>query len=560
MTESRTGVTVEFDVPAQMRDGVLLRANIYRPSHKGPWPTILVRTPYGKDLLDYIPPRLAPVCVARRGFLVIVQDTRGRFQSDGEWEPFRFEESDGFDSVQWAAGVEGSNGRVGMIGDSYFGNTQWLAAVAGPPSLKAIAPTMTWADPLDGLFARGGAVELGLVASWSLAHGGEQIRRERGATAAQAKRTSALTHELDELSAYGYWDLPIHDFAPIRRHGVHDLGGIRVLDDPSVARWCRVAGRYQEVAIPTLHTGGWYDCFLQGTLDNFTAMASLGRQARLLVGPWTHMQYGDPVGERVFGSPAGRYGVSAHGGGDVAEAELDWLRSALDVESRRADESPPVRLFVMGKNAWRDEATWPPANCRTARWYLRHGGGLTRESPEAGEPSSDFSYDPDDPVPTAGGNLLITPDYLPGPVDQRSTEARRDVLVFTSAPLERAVEVTGRVRVTLYALSTAVATDWVARLCDVDLAGRSINICDGILRVSAGARDCRRYEIDLWSTCNVFQRGHRLRVHVTSSSFPRWDRNLNTGRQSEATRFVAHQRVFHEASRASFIELPVVPA
>jgi hypothetical protein len=217
-----------------------------------------------------------------------------------------------------------------------------------------------------------------------------------------------------------------------------------------------------------------------------------------------------------------------------------------------------VRIFVMGRNQWRDEPAWPPFRARQERWFLRAEGSLTQDGPAADERPSEFVYDPAVPVPTVGGHTVISPGYPAGPRDQASVEGRPDVLVFTSAPLPEDLEVTGRLQVILHAESSAPSTDWVARLCDVHPDGRSYNLCDGILRVCSGAEACERREIDLWSTSNVFLRGHRLRVHVTSSSFPRWDRNLGTGNQHKSAYQLARQRIHHDANQPSYIPLPAI--
>jgi putative CocE/NonD family hydrolase len=211
----------------------------------------------------------------------------------------------------------------------------------------------------------------------------------------------------------------------------------------------------------------------------------------------------------------------------------------------------------MGRNAWSDEASWPPGGVATRRHYLRADGSLTVDAPNADEPATEFVYDPADPVPALGGQTVMRPFFASGPVDQRPIESRRDVCVFTSEPLAEELEVTGRVRIVMHAESSAPSTDWVARLCDVHPDGRSFNLCDGIVRVARDAEGIARHEIDLWSTANVFLPGHRLRVHVTSSSFPRWDRNLNTGDQRAAKYQRAHQRIQHDREHSSYIELPV---
>lgn len=555
-SQASSAVTVEFDVSARMRDGVTLRANVYRPDGPGPWPTLLTRLPYGKDL-PMIVSRLDPVQVARRGFMLVIQDCRGRFASEGEWDPFRLERQDGYDTVEWAALLPGSNGRVGMYGESYFGNTQWLAAMEQPPSLAAISPEMTWSEPMDGLFARGGAVEFGLAMSWSLQHSFDYLARLGLSEDELQDRVKAVIDEYDRLDEDGYWELPAEDIAVFRRHGIPEFGTFRA-GDPDVAGLPRVAGSHERVEVPSFHVGGWHDVFLQGTLDNYRAMVALGREARLVVGPWTHVAFADPIGDRLFGLRAARDGVPVHPQGDLNGLRLAWLRRQLVPGPGVELPEAPVRIFVMGRNEWRDEAAWPPGRAVAERWYLHAGGSLATTGPAAGDQPSEFHYDPANPVPTVGGNSIMSPDYPPGPKDQGAVEARDDVLVFTSEPLHEELEVTGRVRVILHAASSAPSTDWIARLCDVDPDGRSLNLCDGILRVGTGADRRERHEIDLWSTSNVFRRGHRLRVQVTSSSFPRWDRNLNTGDQ-RATRYeVARQRVFLNADQASYIELPVV--
>jgi uncharacterized protein len=553
------GVTVQFDVPARMRDGVTLRANVYRPEGDGPWPTLLTRLPYDKDDYELLT-WMDPTQVAREGFLVVVQDTRGRFGSDGEWSPFQYERQDGYDTVEWAARLPGSNGRVGMFGLSYFGNTQWMAAVEQPPSLGAISPALTWSDPLDGLFARGGALELGLTVPWTLLMGFAHLGRLGLEHQELEQRLTAMMDDYDRLAEDGYWDLPVTDMAVLRRNAMPELGVIRQLDEPAILDWCNVAGMHERVTVPTFHTAAWHDIFIQGMLDSYMAMAALGRPARLVVGPWHHLTFVDAIGEQCYGVRSARLGAPAHPEGDWRDMQLAWLRRHLqrDAAPAQGDEQAPVRLFVMGRNVWRDETSWPLERAREERWFLHAGGKLSPAAPDAQAAPSAFSYDPADPVPTLGGQTVMAAAFPPGPYDQARVEARPDVLVFSSEPLQRELEVTGRVRVVLHAHSSAASTDWVARLCDVHPDGRSFNLCDGIVRVSEGADALRRVEIDLWSTSNVFLAGHRLRVHVTSSSFPRWDRNLNTGDQRTARWEVARQQIHHDGEHASWIELPVV--
>lgn len=394
-------ITVEFDVEAQMRDGVCLRANVYRPDGPGPWPTLLVRTPYGKSMPLALS-RLDPVRAAQAGFMVVIQDTRGRFASDGVWEPFRFEHEDGYDSVEWAAGLPYSNGRVGMYGASYHGNTQWSAAIERPPSLAAISPATTWSDPADGLFARGGAVELGLAIAWTLETTFSHVGRLPISRAERTQRAEKARDDYDALANRGYWALPI-GADTIAGKDVVELGSLHARTDPDVVARCRVAGQYHEVTVPTFHTGGWYDLFLQGTLDNYSAMTEAGRDARLIVGPWTHTNFVDPIGEQIFGLRARRFGVPAHAHGDVNDLQFAWLRRHCDPSSEVELPVAPVRIFVMGRNEWRDETSWPPARAHIQRRFLRSDGSLAVEPPGPDDATTEFLYDPGSPAPTRAG-------------------------------------------------------------------------------------------------------------------------------------------------------------
>jgi uncharacterized protein len=556
----RHTVEVELDVPAEMRDGTILRANVYRPSGPGPSPTLLVRTAYGKDSQGVLG-LLDPVQAAREGFLVVVQDVRGRFSSGGQFVAFKYERQDGYDSVEWAAQLPGSNGRVGMYGESYLGNTQLAAAIERPPSLRAIAPALTWCDPMDGMFARGGALELGLALRWSLLEGVPELLRTSSSEKELFQRISSLIDEFDRITVGAYWELPVEPSAALERHGVPDLGGFGAIRDDRVPAWSTIEGRHVDIQVPCLYTGGWYDVFLQGTLDNYTSTVSAGGEATLVVGPWSHTEFGERVGDLRFGLKAARYGLPTDESGNVADQQLAWLRRHVgDPQVQGAAGTPaPVRIFVMGRNEWRTEETWPPARAVAERRYLTANATLAPRALTLAEGSVTFVYDPDDPVPTLGGSTEMSSPFPPGAKDQREIEARPDVLTFTSEPVETELEVTGRIRAVLHCRSSAPSTDWVVRLCDVYPDGRSINICDGILRVLDDAQEVGRHEIDLWSTSIVFLPGHRLRVQVTSSSFPRWDRNLGTGHQDRIDRWPAEQTIYLDPDRPSFIELPVVP-
>lgn len=552
-------IQIEFDVPAVMRDGAVLRADVYRPRDAGPWPVLLSRLPYGKGT-PLAARMLDPVTAAKRGFIIVVQDTRGRFASDGDWEPWTYEENDGYDTVRWAAGLPGSNGSVGMYGASYFGNTQWMAALSKPPELKAIAPSITWSDPDDGLFSRGGAIELGITLPWSFLQGADTLmRRHRTDLARLQTSLIGLVQDLDGLAAEGYWELPAGRLSAFARHDIPELGYERSRREPDWARSCRIAGRHDEVDLPTFHIGGWYDIFCQGTLDNYVAMRRAGKSASLVVGPWVHTDWGHEVGDVNFGFGANPDLMGLRG--RVIDMQLDWLRHQLGDADAGGPDAGRVLLFVMGINQWREETEWPLSRAVDTDFHLRSGGALTPESPGTDERPEEFVYAPADPVPTTGGAIFMSADFRPGPLDQTHVDSREDVLVFTTEPLVEDVEVTGRIRAVLFASTDGPSTDWVARLCDVDEDGVCLNVADGIVRVRSVPDEPAEHLVDLWSTSMVFRAGHRIRVQVTSSNFPRWDRNLNTGEpeQSATAMRVARQRIFHDAARPSRIVLPVVP-
>lgn len=562
-------VAVEFDVPARMRDGTTLRANVYRPAPPGRYPVLLTRTPYGKDF-PLAASVLDPVQAARRGYAMVVQDTRGRWSSEGDWATLRHEREDGADTVAWAGAQPWSDGRVGMYGASYFGYTQWAAAVESPPALRAIAPMITWSEPLDGLVLRGGALELGL-SYWRAQIGMNEIaRRHRDDPQAAGLALARLVADMDRLALGGYATLPLREFAPLARHGLlEDLAG--AFDGPEhPERWehARVAGNHERVAVPSFNIGGWYDVFLGGTLANYRAMRRRGVPAKLLIGPWSHASQGVRVGELTFGFASQAAFVDLRA--DLGSLQLRWFDRWVREARNGVEAEPPVTIFVMGANVWRHEPDWPLARAVETDYHLRAHGGLSTERPGDEAPDG-YDYDPANPVPTRGGNTLMAPEFPSGPQDQREVEARDDVLSYTTAPLERDLEVTGPVRVHLFAASSAPDTDFVARLVDVHPDGYAQNLTDGILRArfreggrAAPLEPERPYElvIDLWSTSNLFRAGHRIRLDVTSSSFPRWDRNPNTGHElgADAELRQARQTIFHDARRPSRVVLPLVPA
>ncbi len=564
---------IDKDVAMTTRDGVTLRADVYRPDGPGRFPVLLSRLPYDKRLRR----RPGDIDVfVERGYVVIMQDTRGRFASDGdEYYPLTWEAQDGYDAVEWAAGLPYADGRVGTMGQSYLGATQYLLAPTRPPHLRASFPASAPADFHQcWVYHSGGAFELGWQIPYAILMARDTIAR-RGLTRTlwpelERELAPAPTPWAPPLSPEAYRRLPLMAWAerlePVARYLAEYLRHPE--DGPP---WWRinVARQHRQIAVPMYHVTSWYDIFLHGGIANFCglraeAMTETARAAqKLLIGPWAHLfPYTSPTstgtGDIDFG-PAALI--------DLHEVQLRWFDHWLKGIDTGILDEPPVKIFVMGDNRWRDEHEWPLARTRYTPFYLHRDGVLSPEAP--GEEAADrFVYDPDDPVPTRGGNTLI---LAMGVQDQRPVEARPDVLVYTSAVLTEALEVTGPLVVTLHAASSAPDTDFTAKLVDVHPDGYARNLADGIVR--ARYRESRtaptlltpgevtKFTIDLWATSHVFLPGHRIRVEISSSNFPRFDRNLNTGEdQATGTRWQsARQTVFHDARYPSHVLLPVVP-
>ncbi len=576
-------IIVRKNVAAEMRDGTVLMADVYRPAEVGEYPVLLTRLPYGKDL-----PRDAtyfdPIKAAQAGYLVVVQDVRGRYASEGDFTPFVKEFEDGHDTVEWAARLPGSNGEVGMYGLSYYGKTQWQAAVTQPPSLRSMVPGVTWGNHLNGVQMRGGVQELGVMLFWAMAAIAPDalIRKHRGDPQKIGERLPELVGVIDALLAGGGYDvLPLSKLP--NPDGVVPFveGGFgRGVDDPGWD-YLKIDDKYDRVDVPTFHIGGWYDCFIGETLRQYEAMKQRSTEAglrppRLLVGPWTHADFGSTFGDLDFG--LGASGVFVNHRGDLTDRHLAWFDATLKGDESALENTPPVQVFVMGENRWRDYEEWPPPGARTEDWHLRAGGTLTREPGGPEDRPSTYDYDPEDPVPTLGGPTLMAPIHGAGARDQRAIEERPDVLTYTSEPFDAPHTVLGSVHATLFAASSAPDTDFVARLLDVYPDGRAIGVADGIVRASARESypapgvvrptppspiepgEVYEYRVDLWATGVTLLPGHRLGMEVTSSSHPRWERNLNTGESafdSDRTE-IAHQTVFHDAGRPSRVTLSVV--
>ncbi|HEX8986283.1 MAG TPA: CocE/NonD family hydrolase [Bryobacteraceae bacterium] len=536
-----------------MRDDVELSANVFVPASGGRVPAILLRTPYGKGAS--LPDSLR--VFVQHGYAVVVQDVRGRYASEGVFDPLHQEVADGEDTLSWIASQEWSNQRVGMVGGSYLGITQWKAALSGSPYLKAIFPVVAGGDEyLDRFYSPGGALKLGHRLEWLA----ENLRAS-GFRPAFERFVRSVPLRTADLAATGR----AVDFFQ------------RALDHPAYdAYWKSMSTREQigRIHVPVFAAGGWYDNFVQSDLEAFRLLRGRRRAVRLIVGPWPHnFSYSFPGVD--FG-PGSRLGLR--------QMQLEWFDYWLKRDGAahlpNTPPGPPLRIFIMGANRWRDEQAWPPERARPVMFYLSgrgrakstRGDGRLVTKPPRHNAFDAFIYDPHDPVPTAGGAVCCNPKLLPwGPMDQRAIERRKDVLIYTSAPLKRPLEVTGPVRAVLYVSTSARDTDFTAKLVDVYPDGRALNITDGILRlryreslersVPAVPGAVYALSIDAGVTSIEFAKGHRIRLEVSSSNFPRFDRNPNTGRPvaDERELLRASQAVYHSRQRPSHLLLSVVP-
>jgi putative CocE/NonD family hydrolase len=561
-------VTFERNVAMKTRDGITLYADIFRPKSEGRFPVLLQRTPYDKNNGFSF-----GLEGAARGYVVIIQDVRGRFTSEGEWYVFKHESEDGFDAVEWAAALPYADGKVGMWGGSYVGATQMLAAISHPPHLAGICPIVTASNYHENWTYQGGAFEQWFSESWTSGLAQNTFDRQL------ARTTNAILGDAQlPLASY-----PLFNMADSRTSDAPASLAPYFLDwlahptyDEYWRRWS-IEEHYADITVPVLTMAAWYDIFQDGSLRNYVGLKThAGSEAarrgqHLLVALGGHAGSGRKVGDVDFGAAAAF---------NFDDATLDWYDYLFKgAQNEFAHEH--VTIFVMGVNQWRQEDDWPLARAKSTRYFLHshgaansaggNGGGLSAKAPTS-EPPDRYVYDPANPVPTIGGLLCCDSNHLqPGARDQRPAEARQDVLVYSTRAFAEDLEVTGPVSVELYAASSAVDTDFTAKLVDVGPDGFARNLADGIIR--ARYRDSRekaeflkpgqvyRFTVDLWSTSNVFLKGHALRLEISSSNFPRFDRNLNTAEQPESgQKFISATNViYHDYKHPSALILPVVP-
>ena len=541
-------VKVELDVKVPMSDGVLLSTNIYRPDDPGKFPVILIRTPYGNGNEKNSTGRF----YAERGYAAVIQDTRGRFESGGDFRPIFNEMQDGFEAQVWAATQEWSNGKLGTAGSSYVGTTQWLPALLANKHLMAMFPMFTSGDFHDTLYI-GGAFRLAFFGGWAV-----NIIR----TPEQRKSS------------------PV-DWSKVSRHlPLITLNEKAVGSESSILRewfshpdnndhWNQVSvqDNYEAIQVPSYIITGWYDLFPKDSFTDFNGVRHLSsnpmarENQHIIVGSWGHgIGKGGRLGEMDYG---------AHSSVNAREIQLRWFDYWLKGIDTGVKDDPPVRIFVMGENVWRNEQEWPLARTQYTKYYFHSkgkantssGDGILSIKSPADEPKDSYVYDPEDPVPSVSSM----------PVDHSSVEKREDVLVYTGPELIDDVEVTGPISVELYAATTVRDTDFTAKLVDVYPDGRAIYLCDGIIR--ARYRESfkeqkllepgkvYKYIIDVSVISNVFRKGHRVRVEISSSSFPQFDRNTNTGNTfaQDAEVISATQTIYHDSDHPSHILLPIIP-
>jgi predicted acyl esterase len=536
-----------------MRDGVHLAADLSLPRGMGPWPTLLVRTPYSRKA----PGARSYRFFAQHGYAVLIQDVRGRYASQGVFGATQQQGPDANDTINWIAEQSWSNGRVAMGGGSYLGMVQWWAAIQDNPHLLAISPVFSGDDEyLDRFYSSGGALKIGHRLLWVA----ENFTPPSQLPPPFGSYIYHLPLRTADLAAIG---MPL----PLWR---------TALDHPSYDDyWKSLSIRQQlnRISVPVLSIGGWFDNYGESDLDAFSRLSSRARIIETWIGPWAH----NPALKfptRNFG-PAARIGIRL--------TQLDWFdRWVKKAAPHGTNESsaPLLHIFVMGPNIWREEREWPLARTHYTPLYLdskgransASGDGRLQWRPVRKAQADAFTYDPKRPVPTIGGAICCEVKILPpGPLDQTPIEGRRDILVYTSSPLTQDIEVTGPVRLVLYAATSANDTDFTAKLVDVHPDGQSLLVTDGIQRLRYRAslsnpvfvKRNTRYQINVSAgvTSYVFAAGHKIRLEVSSSNFPRFDRNLNSTRPNalETKLAKAHQTVFHDQHYPSAIILPIIP-
>ena len=531
----------------EMRDGVVLATDIYLPVAEGVYPTLLVRDMYTNGSAE-VRQRYAKFATTN-GYAFVFQSVRGRYDSDGRWYPYFQEINDGDDTISWIAKQPWSDGKVGMFGTSYLASVQWLAALNRNPALVAIAPAMSPGNYYRDVAYPGGAFSLLSRARWGVGLAGS--------------RTS-MRFPVDWINGIDH--LPLYSLAESVGFKVRHFQDW--LDHPSYdAYWkpLNLEARASEMIVPALNFGGWYDVFQRSTIGSYKTMTEQAasetarKGQRLIIGPWVHGWNVSPqVGDLNFGEDALV---------DVDQLLLEWFDYWM--KDGAAPKGAPIKIFVMGENVWREENEWPLERTKYRPYYLHDDMSFSDEKSSARRGSLKYTYDPKDPVPTLGGNIMES--SLRGPYDQSSLDDRKDVLRFVTQAFDEPTEITGPISAELYAASDSTDTDFMAKLIVVKPNGVAFNLVDGVIRARyrEGYEEEKliepgvvyKYSIDMWATSYVLSPGDRLRVDITSSNFPRLARNLNTGAKFARTTEmkVAHQTIYMTEEYPSHVVLPIVP-
>ncbi|MGM7670857.1 CocE/NonD family hydrolase [Microbacterium sp. A93] len=551
-----------------LRDGVELDALVFRRIDDAA-PTLVLRTPYGVDNLNAMP---SPdyLSLLREGYNIAWVGCRGTFGSDGDFAGIALEQEDGWDTIEWIVSHPWSDGRVGTFGGSYTGYTQWAVAASGHPAVRAMAIRVSSTDWYRApWYHEGGVLNHEMATKWHLTMRAAEHQRAHERDPAAGPTPAAVQAQVSRLL-----DLP--ESVALRDHPLvaSDSRLLTVIDHPQRDDHWRTldcSNAFGRMTQPVLMIAGWFDHFLTGQLADFRRYRALAgspearRGTRLIIGPWTHGPFENNFPAVDFGSHAGSAGA------DLTGEHVRHFRQSLPIGASISGPEQPVKIFVMGINQWREEQDWPLPDAVDSPWHLSLDGSLSHEQ-SRGEGELAFDYDPGRPVPTLGGNS--TGSYRwDGPVDQRPLLDRDDVLVFSSAPLEVPVEVTGHVRATLFVSSSAVDTDITVKLTDIHPDGRVLSVCDGILRLrhrhgveaSTLLAPGEVYEVtvDMSATSLVFLAGHRIGLMISSSDYPRYQRNTNTGGVIAAEPIAASVRARNSIhigpSKRSRVILPIVP-
>ncbi len=553
-------VAMDNLVGIPMRDGVKLFADVYRPVAPGKYPVIVCRTPYSTE--RYPSAYDAAVFFAQRGYAFVYQDVRGRHESEGKWEPFRNDIEDGFDTVEWAAAQPWSNGKVGMEGGSYLGHVQWRAAMAKPPHLVTIFPAVAATSLYHDWITLNGAWRLSFNFGWGPVRQESRIMQNTGMHTMNGG-PDALN--FDKLQRH----LPLSDMQRLAgRNAQFYKDWIAHPDYDEYWKKLNAEEAMDRIGVPAHTFGGWFDIFSQGTLRGYALLSKKGateaarKQSNMVIGPWGHGS-SQKFGDLDFGP---------HAHVDQHSLELRWFDFHLKGMANGLDQEPPVKIYVMGRNEWVAENEYPLARTQYKNMFLQAGGKLAWTQPADDAKPDTYRYDPDNPVPSLGGNNCCGTPTPAGPKDQRPLDTRGDILHYTSDFLTEPLEITGPVKLVLHAASDARDTDFVAKLIDVYPDGRALNMCEGVVRARyrEGAQASKLIEpgkvyeftVDMVGTSVEFQRGHRIRVDVTSSHFPQFDRNPNTGEAfgANANVKIASQSVHRSRTYPSHLVLPVIPA